>query len=165
MKIFRAVVAALLFASGSLFAEEIDAKSVTLEINRVREAGGLLPVIADDRLALAAADRIRDMEERGYWGHFGPDGSSPFEWVTLRGFRFAAAGENLARGFETAAVMVEAWMESRGHRATLMSPEYTSVGIAVIDGYTTGRAPGKSVVAIFAREQADVTLRTSVATD
>ncbi len=43
-------------------------------------------------------------------------------------------------------------MESDGHRANILAPEYDDCGIAIIDGSTKGRANGKSIVVMFGRE-------------
>lgn len=129
---------------------EITRESVLAAMNRHREERNLRPLRADRRLDLAAEDRMRDMEEIGYWSHESPEGRSPFFWLALRGYRFGYAGENLAKGFETAAVLVDSWMESKGHRANIMSADYADCGIAIIDGSTTGKSTGKSIVVLFA---------------
>lgn len=154
MRRFFALTLFMLIASAGI-AAEIESSSVLATMNAVRDREGLAPLALDERLNAAAEDRMRDMEEQGYWAHQLPGGISPFVWVRRRGFAFDVAGENLARGFETAEIMVEAWLESPGHRANLMSADYTRCGISIIDGYTTGRATGRSVVVIFARESID----------
>ncbi|HET7710598.1 MAG TPA: CAP domain-containing protein [Thermoanaerobaculia bacterium] len=147
-KLMVLVVAA---AASLASASEITPQSVLEQLNVRRVGAGLGPLRIDDRLAQAAEDRIRDMEEQGYWAHVGPDGRPPFQWLKPRGYEFAFAGENLAAGFETAEVMVESWMESKGHRANILSPLYQDCGIAFIEGSTTGRSVGRSVVVLFAR--------------
>ena len=74
-----------------------------------------------------------------------------FTWLKPHSYLYHFAGENLASGFETTEVLVDAWMESEGHRANIMSTDYDDVGIAVIDGSTTHRATGKSIVVLFGR--------------
>jgi uncharacterized protein YkwD len=92
------------------------------------------------------------MEELGYWAHQSPDGMSPFVWLAARDYPYSTAAENLASGFETVRLLVESWMESPGHRDNIMAAEYQDVGIAIIEGGTTGPATGKSVVVLFASE-------------
>lgn len=143
-------------APRSLYAVEPDGLEITREnvlaaMNRYREEKNLPPLRADLRLDLAAEDRMRDMEEIGYWSHESPEGRSPFFWLALRGYRFGYAGENLARGFETSELLVESWMESKGHRENILSANFADCGIAIIDGATTGRSQGKSIVVLFAR--------------
>ena len=133
--------------------EEITAETVLREMNDERAARNLPLLRIDDRLAHAAEDRMRDMEEMSYWSHESPDGLSPFVWLRPRGYEFATAGENLAAGFETVSILVDSWMESKGHRRNILSPDFSEVGIAVIEGRTTGRASGRSIVVLFARER------------
>lgn len=132
-------------------ATDITRDAVVASMNARRAQQGLPPLHIDDRLCAAAGDRMRDMEEQAYWAHVSPEGRSPFQWLKPRGYDFRYAGENLATGFETAEVLLESWMESQGHRDNIMSPMYSDCGIAIIEGSTTGRAAGKSVVVLFGR--------------
>jgi len=132
---------------------EITAQNVVAQMNAYRAGAGLAPLRLDARLAKAADDRMRDMEESGYWSHESPTGMSPFTWLTARDYAFEAAAENLAAGFDTAHFLVASWMESPGHRENILSPLYEDCGIAIIDGATTGRATGKSIVVLFGKAQ------------
>ena len=146
------LIAAAFVASGA-FASDITRASVVAEMNVRRAAEGLPPLREDARLDQAADDRLTDMEEREYWGHVSPDGREPFVWLRPRGYDFAFAAENLASGFDTAEVLVDAWMESKGHRANILSPLYDDCGIGIVEGATTGRATGMSVVVLFGRQR------------
>lgn len=148
----RITLAALLLAFATpLFATDITPDSVLSEMNSYRAKEGLSPLHFDLRLVLAAGDRMQDMEDLEYWSHEAPDGRSPFVWLKPHGYDFRFAGENLATGFETVELLVEGWMESPGHRANILSSDYADVGIAVIDGSTTHRATGKSIVVLFGK--------------
>jgi uncharacterized protein YkwD len=142
-----AFVAATGFAAER--SNEITAENVLRLMNDYRAAAGLAPLQDDERLDLAAGDRMRHMEEESYWSHRSPDGMAPFEWLSRRAYDYRAAGENLAYGFETARLLVQSWMESRGHRANIMSDRYEDCGIAIIEGSTLGPATGKSIVVMF----------------
>lgn len=141
----------LLLAASPADATEtaITPANVIQQMNAYRAAEGLPMLREDARLAKAAADRMRHMEELAYWSHNAPDGMSPFVWLAARDYVHAFAGENLATGFETAPVLVESWMESKGHRDNILSPNYEDVGVAIIDGSTRGPADGKSIVVLF----------------
>jgi len=130
---------------------EITTENVIRLMNDYRAEEGLPPLHGETRLALAAGDRMRHMEEESYWAHESPDGLTPFLWIRAREYNFQTAGENLASGFETARLLVQSWMESPGHRANIMSPDYEDCGIAIIDGATTGPATGKSIVVLFGK--------------
>ncbi|MHB0969188.1 MAG: CAP domain-containing protein [Thermoanaerobaculia bacterium] len=132
---------------------DITVNSLLSEINRQRLVHRLPPLRLEPRLVRAAELRMRDMEEQRYWDHVDPSGNTPFEWLRVSGYDFELAGENLAQGFESPQILVEAWMESEGHRRNLLAPRYSEAGVAIIDGGTTRRTTGKSVVVVFARER------------
>jgi uncharacterized protein YkwD len=151
------VVAALFVVSAPvLSASDVSPANVLKVMNDYRRAHHLPDLTEDSRLDRAAGDRMNEMIEQAYWSHVSPTGITPFSWIRSRGYRFARAGENLAKGFETAEVLVQSWMESPGHRENILSPDFQQVGIAVIDGSTTGRSTGRSVVMLFGREQPDL---------
>jgi uncharacterized protein YkwD len=156
-RIMRIRLALLLASLVTLpvLAGEITTASVLSAMNAYRAQAGLPPLSEDARLDDAAGDRMKDMEELGYWAHQAPDGRSPFMWLRLRRYDYRAAGENLAAGFETAELLVQSWMESEGHRANIMSSTFADCGIAIIDGSTKGPATGRSVVVMFGRTAGD----------
>lgn len=141
----------LLVPGSLLFAAEINRDTVLATINAKRMEQGLGTLRLDPALSFAAEDRMSEMIDLGYWAHVSPEGKQPFVWLRSRGYIYSRAGENLARGFDTAEVLVDSWLESPGHRATLLSPDYEDLGLAIIEGATTGRAAGHSIVALFAR--------------
>lgn len=156
MKRFLSLV--LLVATPAL-ASDITRASVVATMNEYRAEHHLPPLREDLRLDAAANDRMRDMEDQGYWAHESPDGRSPFTWLAPHGYDFHYAGENLASGFETTELLVAGWMESPGHRDNILSPHFEDCGIAIIDGLTMRRGTGKSIVVMFGETRA-----TSVAT-
>ena len=143
---------AIAFLATGAFAADITRSSVVTEMNLRRAAFGLPPLHEDARLDQAADNRLTDMEDQEYWAHESPDGREPFVWLKPRGYDFRYAAENLASGFDTAEVLVDAWMESKGHRANILSPLYADCGVAIVEGSTMRRADGKSVVVLFGRE-------------
>ena len=147
------VMFAALAASALEPSNEITAANVLRLMNDYRASEGLAPLHSDERLDLAAADRMQHMEEESYWSHQSPRGESPFDWLDRRDYHYRAAGENLAYGFETARLLVQSWMESSGHRANILSPAYEDCGIAIIEGSTRGPASGKSIVVMFGSQR------------
>lgn len=145
------LMAVALVATGA-FGADITRSSVVAEMNLRRTAFGLPLLHEDARLDQAAGDRLTDMEDQEYWAHVSPDGREPFAWLKPRGYDFHYAAENLAAGFDTAEILVDAWMESKGHRANILSPLYQDCGVAIVEGSTIRRAGGKSVVVLFGRE-------------
>ena len=147
----------LLLADSPADVADITAANVIVQMNVYRAAEGLPLLREDPRLSKAAEDRMRHMEELAYWSHTAPDGMSPFVWLAARDYVHAFAGENLATGFETTPVLVESWMESKGHRDNILSRNYEEVGVAIIDGATRGPAAGKSIVVLFGSTRHQVT--------
>lgn len=158
MKVFFVLSCLLFLPAGASAGEmpplpdEITTEAVVALMNEYRAHNQLPPLTPDQRLMSAAEDRMREMEELAYWSHVSPEGRSPFFWVKYRSYRFTVVGENLARGFETSHLLVSSWMDSRGHRENILEARYRHVGVAVIEGGTTGRYPGKSVVVLFGSE-------------
>ena len=80
-----------------------------------------------ERAALAHA---RDMAAHDYFSHAGRDGSTPAARVTRAGYRWRAAGENIAAGPPTPEAVMNGWLASPEHCANLMSADYTEMGVA-----------------------------------
>jgi len=98
----------------------------------------------------AAEHKARDMAAKGYFSHVGPDGKEPWVWLTEAGYAYGTAGENLAVRFNESADVVEAWMASPSHRANIVKPTYTEIGVGVAEGTYKG-APATFVVQYFGR--------------
>jgi hypothetical protein len=104
-------------------------------------------------LSLAAQNKAQDMAARGYFSHTGPDGKEPWAWISEAGYTYRYAGENLAVRFDESADVVNAWMASPTHRANIVKPVYTEIGIGVAQGMYEG-APATFVVQYFGTPQA-----------
>ena len=75
------------------------------------------------------------MHDQGYFSHTSPTYGSPFDMMRAFGVSYRTAGENIAMGYATPAAVVEAWMNSEGHRANILSANYTTLGVGyVADG-------------------------------
>jgi uncharacterized protein YkwD len=106
-------------------------------INRERAAAGLDPVEADPELTQVARRHSADMFARGYFSHDTPEGLDPFDRMRESGVRFRAAGENLAIA-PTLQIAHTGLMNSPGHRANILRPQFGRVGIGVLDGGRRG---------------------------
>jgi uncharacterized protein YkwD len=78
-----------------------------------------------------------DMFARGYFSHLDPDGKSPFDRMRAGDVEFGTAGENLALA-PTLKLAHQGLMNSPGHRANILKPEYRTVGIGIVDGGAYG---------------------------
>ena len=106
-------------------------------VNQERVAAGLNPLAADPELTEVARRHSADMFARGYFAHDTPEGLTPFDRMRDAGVRFLTAGENLALG-PTISVAHTGLMNSPGHRANILRPQFGRVGIGVMDGGMRG---------------------------
>jgi len=108
--------------------------------NVERKKGGLATLAFDKSLSTIAQKRLDDMFLNQYFEHVSPTGSSAGSLAEDIGYEYIAIGENIALGnFENDAVLVQAWMDSPGHRANIVSTKYSLLGIAVGKGVYQGR--------------------------
>jgi len=106
-------------------------------INLERSAAdlNLSPVTASPRLRSIAEQYACRMIEGAFFDHTDPvTGRGPGDRAVAGKYRFYAIGENLAAGPATAAEAVKAWMESPSHRAIILDPRWTEVGIGLRSG-------------------------------
>lgn len=106
--------------------------------NEDRIENGLGTVEEDDALSRIAQQKAEDMAERGYFSHDTPEGHEPWWWLNQAGYKYQHAGENLAVNFSDSEEVEEAWMESPTHRANILKPVYTKIGIGVAKGTYKG---------------------------
>ena len=98
-------------------------------INTERSQADLDPLRVDSQLSQAARLHTRSMANDDFISHYGIDGSSPFERIQDAGYQYSAAGENIAAGYRTPAAVVDAWMGSARHRASILNPNFTEIGV------------------------------------
>lgn len=99
-------------------------------VNQEREKAGVAPLVLNEKLCDMAAFKLNEMDELGYFDHKSPVYGSPGQMAkTLYGIDYKLFGENLAFSSTPESVM-DAWMSSEGHRANILNPKYTQIGIA-----------------------------------
>jgi uncharacterized protein YkwD len=111
---------------------EIEAQMLEL-VNAERVSEGLEPLAPDPELTEVARRHSADMFARGYFSHATPEGLSPFDRIRAARITFRTAGENLALA-PTVSVAHEGLMNSPGHRANILRPQFGRVGIGILDG-------------------------------
>ena len=89
-------------------------------------------MVADAGLAAVARAHSADMRDRGYSSHNNPDGESPFDRAEQAGL--SARAENIARGQDDAKAVMNAWMNSAGHRRNILNCDLTRLGVGVAEG-------------------------------
>jgi len=119
-------------------AEVALAERILALTNNHRRAAGLPNLTWCARCADVAYAHARDMADRGYFDHVNPEGASAFDRLDNAGVAFTAAGENIAQGYSTPEDAMAAWMGSDGHRANILSPDFTELGVGVRSGATPG---------------------------
>lgn len=96
--------------------------------NSFRQQNGLQPLSYSDRLSVAAQTYSQSMATQDFFAHAGLDGSTPQIRGTSAGYK-GGIGENIAAGYATPNDVVQAWINSPGHRANLLNPSYRDIGI------------------------------------
>ena len=110
-------------------------KTLLVLINTERQKRGLLPLKTNFILMQVAQAHSQNMAERDFFDHVDPaTGLGPCERISSAGYAFWACAENIAAGYRTAEAVFQAWMRSSGHRANLLSPDFTEIGIGYAEG-------------------------------
>ncbi|MFD7407174.1 CAP domain-containing protein [Streptomyces sp. NPDC059866] len=106
--------------------------------NRERTRAGLPPLAVDPLLTAAAQAHSADMVARDFYSHTAPDGSQPWDRAAAAGSTRRSIGENIACGQRSPAEVVTGWMNSPGHRANILKPGFTHIGIGFAGGGRAG---------------------------
>ncbi|MFE6186227.1 CAP domain-containing protein [Streptomyces sp. NPDC056465] len=99
-------------------------------VNQERAKVGCSPVTASASLTALAQDFSDDMAARDFFGHTDPDGATPWDRADAAGVE-GLGGENIARGQADAQAVMDAWMDSEGHRANILNCDYKTLGVGV----------------------------------
>ena len=101
-------------------------------VNEIRQKNGLAPLIQDWQLSRVARYKSQDMRDLGYFSHTSPIYGSPFNMMKSFGISYKTAGENIAKGYSSPRAVVDAWMNSPGHRANILNSSYTHIGVGYV---------------------------------
>lgn len=115
-----------------------DEQEVFNLINAQRTAAGLSALKIDEELQNVARVKAKDMVENNYFSHNSPIYGTPFNMIKNFGITYKAAGENIA-GNSSNHGAVNAWMNSEGHRANILSNNYNYTGVAVVSSSKYGK--------------------------
>ena len=100
--------------------------------NAERTKAGLSPLQTDDKLMAAAREKSQDMQSNNYFSHTSPTFGSPFDRMKALGITYKSAGENIAQGQRSPQEVVQAWMDSPGHRANILNGKFTHIGVGYV---------------------------------
>ena len=113
---------------------------VIIWTNSQRASNGLQPLIENVKLDAAAQAKAKDMFAQQYFAHVSPSGIGAADLAKNAAYDFLAIGENLALGdFADDKDLVQAWMNSPGHRANILNAKYMEIGVAVVKGTYEGQ--------------------------
>ncbi|MGG4131535.1 CAP domain-containing protein [Paenibacillus sp. PvP094] len=129
--------------SGSESAQSDFAAQVVKLVNAERAKAGLSALASDALLDKVALAKAKDMSNNNYFDHQSPTYGSPFDMMKQFGVTYSYAGENIAKGQKTPQEVVTAWMNSEGHRANILSKNFTQIGVGYYNGYWAQEFIGK----------------------
>ena len=115
--------------NGSVSNSSYAAQVVSL-VNAERAKNGLPALTVSTKVQQAAQTRAGELKSS--FSHTRPSGASCFTALREAGVSYTRAGENIAYGQNTPAAVVQAWLGSPGHRANILSRDFTTIGV----GYT-----------------------------
>jgi len=101
-------------------------------VNAERAVHGVRELLPDEILFAIATYKCADMAELDYFDHASPSYGDLPELYEIFGVTFAIIGENIAVGYPTPESVMEAWMESPGHRANILDSEYNFIGVGLV---------------------------------
>lgn len=102
-------------------------------VNVERQKAGLPALKLDAAISNVARIKSKDMADNNYFAHQSPTYGSAGDMLSKFGIKWSAWGENIASGQKTPEAVVTAWMNSSGHRANILSSNYSRIGV----GYVT----------------------------
>ncbi len=141
---------------------------IIAQTNAQRFDNGKLPALIENaQLDKAALAKANDMFKKQYFEHVSPSGVDPGQLVKSFGYQYIMSGENLISGnFKSEQELVEAWMNSSGHRANILNNRFTDIGVAVVRGMYKGETVWISVqefgLPLSACQSPSVALKTEI---
>jgi uncharacterized YkwD family protein len=102
-------------------------------VNVERQKAGLPALKMDSAISNVARAKSKDMAVNNYFAHQSPTYGSAGDMLRQFGISWSAWGENIASGQRTPEIVVNAWMNSSGHRANILSANFSKIGV----GYVT----------------------------
>ncbi|MFC0273896.1 CAP domain-containing protein [Metabacillus herbersteinensis] len=103
-------------------------------VNQERAKQGLRALTHRADIKNVAEKKAQDMINSNYFSHTSPNHGSPFDMLKTFGISYSSAGENIAKGQKTPQEVMNAWMNSPGHRQNILKPEYDAIGVGFYQG-------------------------------
>ncbi|WP_405863694.1 CAP domain-containing protein [Streptomyces sp. NBC_01515] len=99
-------------------------------VNEQRALVGCSPVAANSSLTTLAENFSQQMADQDFFDHTDPSGATPWDRAEKLGIT-NLGGENIARGQADAAAVMDAWMNSAGHKANILNCDFKTLGVGV----------------------------------
>ncbi|MBE7060127.1 MAG: SafA/ExsA family spore coat assembly protein [Ruminococcaceae bacterium] len=117
----------------TLGTETLDYEQEVIRLVNIERAKYGLPALTEDwELSRVARYKSQDMKDKKYFSHTSPTYGSPFDMMRSFGLSYRTAGENIAMGQRTPQQVVNAWMNSSGHRANILNSSYKKIGVGYV---------------------------------
>lgn len=100
--------------------------------NLERARAGLAPLTLNTQLSTAAGNHSSRMATGDFFSHQDPNGSTIGSRIQAAGYQYSTSGENIAGGQDSPQAAIAGWINSSGHYANILKPDFTEIGI----GYT-----------------------------
>lgn len=126
------------FQTSQVSVDESSEQAMFNLVNQERIKAGRSPLVFDNKLRDIARAHSTDMFKRGYFSHYSPEGKTVADRALNASVDFLIIGENLAYA-PSVELAHQGLMNSEGHRANILSPDYGKIGIGVIDGGVYGK--------------------------
>ena len=107
-------------------------------VNAERSKQGLSPLTLNWELSRVAKFKSEDMRDNNYFSHNSPTYGTHFQMMKSFGISYKSAGENIAAGQQSSAEVMQSWMNSSGHKANILSKNYTQLGVGKATGGSYG---------------------------
>lgn len=126
-------VTAPITAAPSAGVESAAEQAVVDAVNLARKQNGLAPLTVNAKLVQAAQIHAQDMARLDSMQHDLPGASLPtlLDRARYVGYSYSTLGENIAYNYRDTASVMSGWLNSPGHRANILSPGYTQIGVGV----------------------------------
>lgn len=128
----------LIYPGQVLTIPQLDSSVISFEaevvrlVNEIRVKNGLKALTTNWELSRVARYKSQDMVDNRYFSHTSPTYGSPYQMMRSFGISYRTAGENIAYGYSTPQAVVNAWMNSSGHRANILNSSYTQIGVGYV---------------------------------
>ena len=107
------------------------ADQVVALVNQQRAENGLSALSVNSQLQQAAQERAQEQVE--LYSHTRPDGTRCFTILEEYGIDYSGAGENIAYGQRSPEAVMNAWMNSSGHRANILNAGFDTIGVGCVE--------------------------------